>query len=145
MGREKEMRNKIVDTTKVLPLLFCVYLNVSSWLQLRNMGSEYSLANIHYISLVFLYVSIGLFFIKRKIFLVASIITIGLLLFDVLSIMPIQYATRAGFTLNSWSVEIRYVQPYFWILAFHVGLNFKAYRSMFVDLKRINKSESTPL
>ena len=137
------MRNQILDTAKVLPLLFCVYLNVSSWIQLRSMGPEYSLANIHYVSLIFLYVSIVLYFIKRRIFLVVSIITIVLLLFDVLSIMPIQYATRTEFTLNSWSIEIRYVQPYFWVLAFHVGLNFKDYRSMFVDLKRINKSEDT--
>lgn len=137
------MRNQILDTAKVLSLLFCVYLNVSSWIQLRSMGPEYSLANIHYVSLIFLYVSIVLYFIKRRIFLVVSIITIVLLLFDVLSIMPIQYATRTEFTLNSWSIEIRYVQPYFWVLAFHVGLNFKDYRSMFVDLKRINKSEDT--
>lgn len=138
------MRNLIINISKLLPLLFCVYLNFSSWKELRSMGPEYSLARIHYISIVCLYVSIALFFIKQNIFLIISIITILLLLFDVLSIMPIQYAVRAGFTLNSWSIEIRYVQPYFWILVFHVGLNFKNYKSLFVAFKKNNKFKSNP-
>jgi len=137
------MRNKIINAAKILPLLFCVYLNLNSWFQLRSMGTEYSLANIHYMSLAFLYISIVLFFIQRKIFLIVSIIIIILLLFDVLSVMPIQYAYRTGFTLNSWSMEIRYVQPYFLVLVFHIGLNFKIYRSLFVDLIRLNKPGNT--
>ncbi len=137
------MRSKIINAVKISPLLFCIYLNINSWVQLRSMGPEYGLANIHYISLVFLYLSIVLFFIRRKIFLVVSVVTIALLLFDVLSIMPIQFATRTEFTLNSWSIEVRYLQPYFWVLLFHLGVNFKDYISVFSDLKRINKSNQT--
>ncbi len=75
------------------------------------MGFDMGLLEIHYLGMFFLYLSIGLFFIKRNVFLILSFITIILLLFDFVSVTPIQNVIRAGFTLNKWAVEIKYVQP----------------------------------
>lgn len=133
------MRQKLTNISKLLGLLFCFYLSVFSYLQMKEMNEEYGLLNLHYVSFSILCISTVLFFINRNFFLAASIITILLLLFDVLSISPIKNVVTEEYSINSFSLKIHYVRPYFWILFFHVLFNFKDYRSLFLDLLRVRK------